>query len=84
LTQLAIFRVLDRRSSPWFAPVWAINQIVHYHWELFWLVIREILVHIFGLVVCYIGIIATLPIAGLQNAAIYDWLRLNGDEPEKY
>ena len=84
LTQLAIFRVLDRRSSPWGAPIWAINQIVHYHWELFWLCVQEFFGHVIGFVICYVGLIGTIPLAGVQNAAVYDWLRLNGDEPEVY
>jgi hypothetical protein len=84
LAQLAIFRVLDRRSPVWFAPIWAINQVVHYHWELFWLCLQQYFMHILGIVICYVGLIGTLPIAGVQNAAIYEWLRLNGDEPEDY
>jgi len=81
---LAICRAMDGKSSLWTAPVWAIKKIVEYHWDLFKIGFGQLWVQIIGVVICYVGAFATIPLSYITFTAVYEWLRLHGDDPDEF
>jgi hypothetical protein len=81
---LAMCRAMDRKNSLWAAPVWAIRKIHDYHWDLFKIGFGQIWAQIIGLVICYIGALATIPLSFITFTATYEWLRLHGRDSDNY
>ncbi len=83
-TTLAICRAIDGKSSLWTAPLWAIRKIIEYHWDLFKIGFGQFWVQVIGVVACYVGVFATIPLSLITFTAVYEWLRLHGDDPDEY
>ncbi len=81
---LAMCRVLDRKSNPWLAPFWAVKQIARNHWPLFQIGFGQVFGQIIGIAICGIGLLGTIPMSGAAFAAIYEWIRLHGENPDEY
>jgi hypothetical protein len=83
-SSFAMFRILDRKSSAWLAPIWAVRQIATHHWDLFKLGLGQLFVQFIGTVICYVGVIATIPLTGMVLGSVYEWLRLHGPKSDLY
>jgi len=81
---LAMCRIVDRKSSVWTAPAWALKQIFTYHWQLFKIGLGQVFSNVLGLIMCYVGILGTIPLTGVAITSVYEWLRLRGPESDPY
>jgi hypothetical protein len=81
---LAVCRIVDRRGSIWLAPVWALRQLWKRLWRFLGIGLAQIAAQGIGLIVCYVGILASLPLSGISLAAIYEWVRLHGDSADEF
>jgi len=81
---IAMCRVIDRKSGPWAVSIWAVVQIIEHHWDLFKIGMGQLWAQIIGVIICYIGTLATVPLSGVTFAALYEWARLRGKTADRY
>ncbi|HDS30741.1 MAG TPA: hypothetical protein ENN67_06830 [Firmicutes bacterium] len=81
---LAICRTVDMRESVWLAPFWAVKRLWRRLWRFLGIGMIHILAHVFGVIVCYVGILASIPLAGVSTVAVYEWIRLHGPGADEY
>ncbi len=84
VTNLAMFRAMDRRESAWIAPIWAIRQLWKRLWRFLGIGFNQLLAQVIGVIVCYVGVLASLPLSGVSLAAVYEWIRLHGDDADEF
>ena len=81
---LAVCRVIDRRAMPHTAFLWAISKIARHHWSFMGQVFAQLLMQAIGLAICFVGLFGTIPQMGIQNVAMYEWIRLHGPDADEY
>jgi len=81
---LAVCRVIDRRAMPHTAAIWAISKIARHNWSFMGQVFTQLLMQAIGLAICFVGLFGTIPQMGIQNVAMYEWIRLHGPDADEY
>ncbi len=77
-------RVLDRKSKPWTASVWAMGKLIPRFSRIMKIGYGQIWAQFIGMAVCLIGLVAVYPLTGLSFTALYEWVRLRGPDPDEY
>ena len=83
-TSLAACRVIDRRAMPHTAVIWAISKIARHHWSFMGQVFAQLFMQAIGLAICFVGLLGTIPQMGIENVAMYEWIRLHGPDADEY
>lgn len=81
---LAVSRIMDYRKGEWAASWWAIIKSKEKLGGLLVMGLMAVLNQVYGLVMCWVGLLGTLPLSAARYVAMYEWIRLNTKNPDAY
>ncbi len=83
-TSLGVLRIVDRKGEVLQAPFWAMKQLWRRLWRFLGIGFSQLVVQLLGTVTCYVGVLASIPLSGISITAVYEWVRLHGEDADEF